>query len=94
MASQVYRVRLAANHRYIVTTGQCTVTVLKFQTLLVRQKGMYTCTNSADPDQTASEEASLIRVFPVCYYDKHFVSSSLDYQYVIGEQIKNVYEIL
>ena len=36
-------------------------------------------TNSADPDQTASQttsEGSLIRVFPVCYSD-HFVNSPL-----------------
>ena len=30
-------------------------------------------TNSADTDQTASEEA-VWSVFPVCYFDKHFVN--------------------
>ena len=35
----------------------------------------FTWQNRADPDQTASEEQSVIRVFPVCYSDKHFVKT-------------------
>ena len=47
------------------------VNVIKFQTLITCQKGL---SNSADTDQTAIEESSLIKVFPVYYLDQHFVS--------------------
>ena len=58
----------------------CTVNVLKFQTLVVSQK---------DPDKQWTPRSdcfcrsSLIRVFPVCYSDKHFVNSSLNKQHFI-----------
>ena len=58
---------------YIVTTGQCTVTSKILNSNCPNKKA---CTNSADPDL----RSSLIRVSPVCYSDKHFVSSSFDNQ--------------
>ena len=44
-------------------------------------------TNGADPDQTASE-SSLIRVFTVCYSDKHFVNSSPENLRTEGETVQ------
>ena len=43
-------------------------------------------TNSADPDQTASSEASLVWVCIVCYSDKHFVNFGSDSQHLFTEQ--------
>ena len=61
-----------------------TANILKFPALVVCLKAK---PNSADPDQTAYEEASsLITFFPVCHSDKHFVISSLDNQHFILEQ--------
>ena len=44
--------------------------------------------NSADPDQTASEETVL-----VCYSDKHFVNSSPDSS-ILFERKRKVFQIL
>ena len=43
----------------------------------------------ADPDQTAS-------VVPVCYFDKYFVNSILDYQHlhVVVSRLRKVSKIL
>ena len=49
------------------------VDVLKFQTLVTCQKGL---DKQCRPRSDCSLISSLIRVFPLCYADKHFVKSS------------------
>ena len=53
--------------------------VLKFRTIDV-------CLNSLDkqcrPRSDCFFRSSLIRVFPVCYSDKHFVNSSLEKHFI------------
>ena len=51
-------------------------------------------TTSADPDQTASKEASQIRVFLVCFSDKHFVKSSPNNHHFFVNRERKVFEIL
>ena len=41
-----------------------------------------------------TDRSSLIRVYPVCYLDKHFVNSSPDNQHFIWEQNRKVFELL
>ena len=65
-----------------------TVNVLKFQIVVGCKKRHRT--NSTDPDQTVS----LLKVFPICYSDNHFVNFSNDNRYFIRGQKKKVFEIL
>ena len=59
-----------------------TVKVLKFRTLVVCQKSIdKQCRLRSD----CFWRSSLIRVFSVCYYDKHFGNSSPDIQHFIWE---------
>ena len=61
---------------------------LKFQTLVVFQKGL-------EKQQSPRSDYSLIRVFPVCYSDKHFENFSPDIQHFISENRKRkVFDIL
>ena len=41
---------------------------------------------SCMPNKLDKQRRSLIRVYPVCYSDKHFVNSNLDNQHFIFEQ--------
>ena len=68
------------------------VNVLKFQTLVVRQKGL---DKQRRPRSDYFFRSSLIRVCPVCYSDTHFVNFSPGNQHFISDQTeKSVREIL
>ena len=58
------------------------VNALKFITLFACQKGL---DKQFRPRSDCFMRSSLIRVFPVCYSDKHFVNSP-DNLHFIGEQ--------
>ena len=55
---------------------QIIVIVLKFRTLAASQRGL---DKQGRPRSDCFFRSSLIRVFPVCYSDKHTVNSSPDY---------------
>ena len=57
--------------------------VLKFQTLLACQKDI---DKQCRPRSDCFFRSSLNRVFPVCYSDKHFVTSCPHNQHSIFEQ--------
>ena len=60
-----------------------TVNVLKFQTLVACQKGL---------DKRQSE-TGVIRAFPVCYSDMHFVNSGPENQNLDANRKRKVFEI-
>ena len=60
-----------------------TVNVLKFRTLVACQKGI---DKQCRPRSDCFWRSSLIRVFSVCYSDKHFVNSSPENQLFIWKQ--------
>ena len=59
-----------------------TVDFLKFWTLVACKNGL---DKQFRPRSDCFRCSSLIRVFPVCYYDKHFVNSTPANPYFIGE---------
>ena len=63
------RVKTVVLHKFCIHS---IVNVLKFQT--VGEKSL---------DEQGRPRSSLIRVFPVCFSDKHFVSSSPDNQFYL-----------
>ena len=60
-----------------------TINIQKFQTQVTCQKGIDTM---GRPTSDCFWRSSLIRVFPVCFSDKNFVTSNPDNQYFIWEQ--------
>ena len=62
-----------------------TVNVLKFRGLVIHPKSL---DKQPRPRSDCFRRSSLIRVFPVCYSDNHFVNSSPDNHHYICKQKK------
>ena len=57
-----------------------TVDVLNFPTLVARQKGLDIQRRAADPDQTASDRASVRRTYAVYYVQKSAAYAEITHQ--------------
>ena len=71
---------------FLVILSVCMVNVLKFLTLVACLKDL-----DKQSRQNGFFRSSLIRVFPVCYSDKHLVNSSPDnQQFILKQKEKSV----
>ena len=86
--SQVLRVNEIGLYFIFTHYGRCSKI---FNTIVECQKGQY---KQGRPRSDCFWRSSLIRVFPVGYSDKQFVSSSPDYKHVIWEHKMKLFEIL
>ena len=67
------------------------VNYLNFWTLVICQKVL---DKQCRPRSDCFWWSSLIRVFPVCYSDKHFMNSSPEKKHLLEYRKRNVFEIL
>ena len=90
-------IHLFSSHSSIIVLwiqSECSfkaVNILKFRPLVAFQQRL---DKQGRPRSDYFGRSSLIRAFPVCYSDEHFVDYSLDNQYFIWEPIEIVFEIL